>query len=220
MTTLFEYPKSAAFGRVLPKSKIYEHGSPGSAVKELFVRQVDQIVWQYKLAPETINVIGTRSVPEIQIFGIALKLGDLKTDVLRCIDEAIPFPILFELRYEGNVKSIAAYKKPGETDGAKWAISDYFETAWMRSDRVRSPLPMVQNLENLYLRLLDPLIPFPGLPGETISERVGRMELIRTAQREISKCERRLHAEKQFNRKVEINGELRSLKEKIERHKG
>ena len=53
-----------------------------------------------------------------------------------------------------------------------------------------------------------------------MSEKVGRMELIRAAQREISKCERRLHAEKQFNRKVEINGELRSLKEKIEQYKG
>ena len=36
----------------------------------------------------------------------------------------------------------------------------------------------------------------------------------------MSLTKRRLHAEKQFNRKVEINGELRSLKEKIEQHKG
>ena len=49
---LFDYPKKAAFGRVLPKNKIYEHGSPSAAVKQLFVRQVEQIVWQYKLAPE------------------------------------------------------------------------------------------------------------------------------------------------------------------------
>ena len=53
---LFDYPKSAAFGRVLPKNKIYEHASPSTAVKDLFVRQVEQIVWQYKLAPETVNL--------------------------------------------------------------------------------------------------------------------------------------------------------------------
>ena len=31
------YPKQAAFGRVLPKSKIYEHCEPAHALKDLFV---------------------------------------------------------------------------------------------------------------------------------------------------------------------------------------
>jgi len=62
---LFDYPKSAAFGRVLPKAKIYEHASPSTAVKNLFVRQVEQIVWQFKLAPETVNLKPSRAVPEI-----------------------------------------------------------------------------------------------------------------------------------------------------------
>ena len=47
---------NAAFGRILPKNKIYEHAHPSTALKELFVRQVDQIVWKYKLAHETINL--------------------------------------------------------------------------------------------------------------------------------------------------------------------
>jgi hypothetical protein len=89
---LFDFPKGAAFGRVLPKNKIYEHATPSTAVKELFVRQVEQITWQYKLAPETINLKPSRAVPEIQIFSITLKTGDLKKDVLHCIDQAIPFP--------------------------------------------------------------------------------------------------------------------------------
>ena len=40
---LFDYPKNAAFGRVLPKNKIYEHGTPSAAIRQLFVRQVEQI---------------------------------------------------------------------------------------------------------------------------------------------------------------------------------
>lgn len=62
-------------GHLPTSNKIYEHGSPSSAVKVLFVRQVEQIAWQFKLAPETINLMGTRSVPEIQIFSIFLKGG-------------------------------------------------------------------------------------------------------------------------------------------------
>jgi len=44
---------------------------------------------------------------------------------------------------------------------------------------------------------------------------VERMEQIRSRQRELDKCEVRLRKEKQFNRKVAINAELRALKQEI-----
>ena len=212
---LFDYPKSAAFGRVLPKTKIYEHARPSTAVKNLFVRQVEQIVWQFKLSPETVNLEGAPSVPEIQVFSITLKTGDLKYDVLRCIDQTIPFPILFELWYEGNTRAIAAFKHPSDAGRAKWVVSDYFESAWQPSEAPRIALPMVIDLEALYACLLAPLMPFPARPGEDLQACVERMEQIRSRQRELGKCETRLGKEKQFNRKVTINAELRALKQEI-----
>lgn len=213
---LFDYPKSAAFGRVLPKNKIYEHASLSTAVKNLFVRQVEQITWQFKLAPETVNLKGTPSVPEIQIFSITLKTGELKYDVLRGIDQAIPFPILFELRYEGKIRAAAAFKRPSDADKSKWVVGDYFESAWQSSEVPRTTtLPVVFDLEALYARLLMPLMPFPARPGEGLQACVERMEQIRSRQRELDKCEARLRKEKQFNRKVAINAELRALKKEI-----
>ena len=209
---LFDYPKKAAFGRVLPKNKIYEHGSVSSAVRQLFVRQVEQIVWQHKLAPETVNLKASKAVPEIQIFSITLKGDELKPEVLRCIDLAIPFPIIFELRFDGKVKPVAAFKRPSESDASKWVISEYFDSDWTAADTPRKPLPMVFDLEALYGQLLMPLMPYPTRPGENLQERVERMELIRLKQRELERCKTRLHREKQFNRKVAINAELREIK--------
>lgn len=214
--TLFEYPRNAAFGRVLPKNKIYEHGSPSTAVKQLFVRQVEQIVWQYKLAPETINIKSTIFVPEIQIFSVTLKNGELKTEVLRCIDQAIPFPILFEFKYDGKVKPIAAFKRPSEAESTKWVISEYFDRDWVPANAPRKPLPVVLDLEALYGHLLMPLMPYPARPGESLQVRVERMERIRFKHRELERCKVRLRKEKQFNRKVAINAELRTLKQELE----
>lgn len=215
-TTLFEYPKNAAFGRTLPKSKIYEHGSPSTVTKEHFVQQVAQITWQYKLALETIYIKGTPSVPEIQVFGVTLKAGELKTEVLRCIDQAIPFPILFELKYGGKVQPIAAYKQPSEADSAKWVISKYFDGDWVLADTPRMPLPLVFDIEKLYHHLLMPLMPFPARSGESLREAVERMERIFVKQRELKRIEVRLGKEKQFNCKVTINAELRNLKRELE----
>ncbi len=215
-TTLFEYPKKTFFGRMLPKSKIYEHGKPISSIKDLFVRQVEQIVWQYKLAPETINIKGTQSVPEIQIFSITLKDDNLKPEVLRCIDEAIPYPILYELRFNGKIKAIAAYKRPGDANYEKWSISEYFEGYWVSDDTLRQILPIVIDLEALYHCLLTPLMPYATRPGEKLSIMVARMEQILLKQREIERYEAKLRKEKQFNRKVLINAELRKLKQELE----
>jgi len=213
---LFDYPKNAAFGRVLPKSKIYEHGNPSAAVKRLFVRQVEQIVWKYKLAPETINLRASRAVPEIQIFAIALRGGELRHEVLRCIDLAIPFPIIFELRFDGKIKPVAAFKWPREADGSKWVISEYFDSDWTAADTPRKPLPMVFDLEALYGHMLLSLMPYPAQSDEDLQTWAGRMERIRLKQRELERCEARLRKEKQFNRKVAINAELRDLKQELE----
>jgi hypothetical protein len=98
MSALFAYPKQAEFGRVLPKNKIYEHSGANTRLKDLFVEQVERIVWRYKLAPETINLASKPGVPEIQVFAIQLKTPELHHDVLRCIDGAVQFPIIFDSR--------------------------------------------------------------------------------------------------------------------------
>lgn len=216
MTALFAYPAKASFGRVLPKNKIYEHASPTTGLKELFIRQVDQIVWKYKLAPETINLPQTKAVPEIQIFQVTLKTGDLKEDVLRCIDKAIPFPLIFELRHDGRCKMTASYKRPSEADSAKWVVSEYFSTDWMPEDTARAALPAALDLGALYEGLLSPLMPYPAIGKERLQDQIARIEKIRAKERELEKAQTSLNKEKQFNRKVEINAEIRTIKHEIE----
>lgn len=92
---LFAFPGQARVGRPVPKTKIYEHGQIGSALRDKFVAQIEQITWAYKLAPETLNLSARPEVPEIQVFDIELKGAELDVEVLRAIDRAIPLPIIF-----------------------------------------------------------------------------------------------------------------------------
>ena len=101
---LFAFSPQAKVGRVVAKSKVYQHATVGKALRERFVNQVDQILWQYKLAPETVNLPATLAVPEIQVFDIALKSPDLDVDVLAAIDRAIPLPIVFQLHHAERMR--------------------------------------------------------------------------------------------------------------------
>jgi len=216
LSPLVAYPQQAAFGRVLPKRKIYEHSRANTRLKDLFVKQVDQIVWQYKLAPETVNLPARPGVPEIQIFHIQLKTPDLHRDVLRCIDGAIAFPILFEMVFEGKTQVAAAYKRPNEADASRWVLSDYFATGWLPANRKRTAMPVALHLGGLYEQLLHRLIPLPPRSEESLADLVARVELAQGKERELDKARARLAKEKQFNRKVEINATLRHLKAELE----
>jgi hypothetical protein len=215
-TGLFSYPDKAKFGRVLPKSKIYAHAKPGKAVKEHFVQQVEQIVWEYKLAPETVNLKATPEVPEIQIFRLKLKAGEIHPSVLQCIDQAIPFPILFELVYNGRIKPVAAYKRPSDADSGKWVAGGYYWGEWMPEETALESLPLLFSLDKLYQHLLLPLMSFPIREGEGFREFVQRMYDVRAKEDSIRKTEAKLRKEKQFNRKVVINSTLRDLKQELD----
>lgn len=221
MSALFAYPKQAEFDRVLPKNKIYEHSGANTRLKDLFVEQVEQIVWRYKLAPETINLAAKPGVPEIQVFAIQLKTAELHRDVLRCIDGAVQFPIFFELTQsqgaEARTQVVAAYKRPSEADSANWVCSHYFESGWMSATSERAPLPLALDLGGLYEQLLHRLVPIAPRIQEPLRDLVARTEAVMTKAKEVAKAEARLAKEKQFNRKVEINATLRQLKTELEK---
>lgn len=238
--TLYDWPRATAFGRVVPKNKIYAHAGANAGLKDLFVSEVDQLLWTHKLAPETINLAETQKVAEIQVFRITSRTVTLDEAVLRAIDKVTPFPLLFEVAHEGRVRLTAAYKRPSEADSVRWVVGNYFHGDWLPEDGARAPLPVALNMEALYERLLEPLVAgqtaklIPGM-GEAsqapfshaeadrqvpLEERIAQAEAIKAQTREVERIKLRLGREKQFNKRVAINAELRAAKQELERLTG
>jgi len=213
---LFAWPSQAAVARPVAKTKIYAHAKPSAALRAMFVAQVDGITWAYKLAPETINLPAKPGVPEIEVFELALKLPQLNHAVLRCIDKAIPFPILFNLRFEGRTQPVAAYKRPSDAASDQWVVGDYHAAPWQKDGISRPALPMALNLLGLYEQLLRQHLTAPARPGESLRDQLDRLTSLSAKQLAAAKLESRRNAEKQFNRKVEINAQLRTIRQELE----
>lgn len=220
MSALFDYPRQAEFGRIVAKNKIYDRVKPSRKIQDAFVSQVGKIIWRYKLAPKTTNLLETSKVKEIEVFELALKTESLDKNILQCIDKAIAHPIIFHLTYADKIKVIATHKRPSEADASKWVVGDeYFETDWLPADIERQKLPVALNLSGLYENILRELIPLQSRDNESLEVHIGRMEQVITKNKEHKKLEARMNKEKQFNRKVEMNAELRTLKNDIEQLK-
>lgn len=217
MSALFDYPKQAEFGRIVAKNKIYDRVKPSRKIQDAFVSQVRKIIWQYKLAPKTTNLSETVKVKEVEIFEIPLKTDSLDKNILRCIDKAIAHPIIFHLTHADKIKVVATHKRPSEADASKWVIGDeYFETDWLPMDADRQKLPVVLNLSGLYDHILREIIPLQKREDESLESHIERMEQVIAKDKEHKKLEARMNKEKQFNRKVEMNAELRTLNNEIE----
>ena len=121
----------------------------------------------------------------------------------------MPSPIIFELHRSSvaraEVRLAAARKEPGAR-GPK--LSNYFRGDWIPAYAERSPLPPAIDLAGLYAQLLTALMPLQVRPGEELSGAIDRMARIRKLEREIVALDRRVRSEPQFNRKVELRGDL------------
>jgi hypothetical protein len=107
---------------------------------------------------------------------------------------------------------VACYKRPNEADASQWVCSDYFVSPWQPANAPRQALPVVLHLAALYESLLRALIPLTGRPQEKLADLVLRLGKLNALRRDIQKTQAHLAKEKQFNRKVGINAQLRQLK--------
>jgi Domain of unknown function (DUF4391) len=207
---LYRWPAAAAFGRVVPKTKFYEHATVSVRVREKFVSEVQRITWAYKLAEETIRLVGDSGVPEIQVFTIDAKGQDISNDVLATIDKAVQTPVIFEINRDtkGQPQSrmTAAQKALG---GIALRLTSYFTTSWLPARTPRVPIPPALDLPGLYAQLLTPLLPIAPRPGESVAAATQRVSQARKIEREIATLEKRIRNEPQFNRKVELRRQLR-----------
>lgn len=203
---LFSWPPSAALGRSVPKSKFYERGTVRTALREKFVQNVQRITWAYKLADDTIHLRGTSAVPEIQVFTIESKGEDVPDDVLHAIDKTVHFPIIFEVVIGRRVRTVAAQKS---LRGKTPTVGAYFTTTWQPADSPRRPLPTALDLPNLYEAILSSLLPVDTRAGETVSQATERLNRALKLQRQIAVLEKKLRAEPQLNRKVELRRRIK-----------
>lgn len=201
----FHWPAAATFGRIVPKARLYQHGSVRSAVREQFAGDVERITWAYKLSDDTIRLRGNVAVPEIQVFTVDAKGADVSDDVLTAIDKAVHFPIVFEVTGGGRMRTVAAQKTLG---GKIPTVSAYQSTGWLDADADRRPLPTALDLPGLYEAILSALLPVDTRAGEAVSAAADRLNRARTIHREITALERKLRTEVQLNRKIEIRRQI------------
>ncbi|MDE6435685.1 MAG: DUF4391 domain-containing protein [Lachnospiraceae bacterium] len=209
-------PKSTEFNRRIPKQKFYENLTVSPPLKRVFVEQIKVIWWRNKIATATMNLAAGEAVTEIEVFEVCLAAPQLDEAVLRQIDKEIPYHILFLLEYEGKYQAWTAYKETSESRTNAFKVDAYYHTDWMDESALplkQEGLSTVQVYENFVRQIAGETL---SRTGETLKESVEQNERRKELQKQIATLQAKVRREKQLNKQVQLNTELKRLKKELE----
>lgn len=209
-------PKSTEFNRRIPKQKFYENLAVSSAMKRVFVEQIRVIWWRNKISPATMNLAAGETVTEIEVFEVCLSIPQLDETVLRQIDKEIPYHILFLLEYEGKYKAWTAYKEAASSGTNAFKVGTYYHTDWMEESALPLKLDGL-NTDQVYESFVRQIAgeTLSGA-GKTLKESVERDARRKELQKQIAALQVKVRRERQLNKQVQLNAELKRLKKEVE----
>ena len=220
---LYKFPQQAKVDRLIPKNKFYEQGKANTKIEQLFVDQVENIRWAYKLASSTIHLQDQEDLKEIQIFRVKSRVEDLDLSILSFIDKLILTPIVFEVVYQDKVKVVASYKCLSQADKTKAVIGQYYASEWLE-DHNRVELPLYLKLADLYEHFIAQILPIASSKdlenddeSVSIELQLQKAQQLESLQKQLAQLQSKLRNERQFNRRVELNKQLQNLQLQINR---
>lgn len=212
-------PKATDFNKRIPKEKFYENLNVTPAVKRCFVEQIKVIYWRNKIAATTTNLAAGTTVNEIEVFEIKLKGSVLDECVLRQMDKEIPYHILFLLECDGKYQAWTAYKEASSGNTA-FKVNQYYHTDWMSEDELSlklEGLSMDAVYESLVRQIARDALQTDSY--ESLKESVERSEKKKLLEKQIAALESKIRREKQLNRQMEMNMEIKRLRNEVGRIK-
>ena len=196
---MISLPDRCKVNKFIPKKTFYEKIGVSTSVKDDFINNIDKITWLYKLSEDTLGISKSQDVEEIQIFEIILKEKVLPKNIIKIISKAIPYKILFVLKYDKDY----CYSIK---------VDNIYFTEW--NEDIELNINGL-TLETIYENIVKSIIK-ENNNTNTFDDIIENKSKVDELTKKIEQLTNKVNNEKQFNKKVELNLELQRLKKEME----
>ena len=212
---MVKFPEYTKVGRIVAKENFY--GNIDTATKNLFQSEILRVIWEYKLAPNTIN-LPAKKWQEIEVFRITLKKSEVSEKLLKAIDSAIPYPILFLIEKGTAKKAVISYKEQSQKDENFAKVDTYFSTEWndLKLDNIKiDGLDIDAVFSNFVRQIAGNKLIFAESTDtpKTIKEDVEKLKEREKIQKQIDVLTRKINAEPSLGKKQELAEERYKLRQ-------
>ena len=221
-------PDSCFIGSTIYKKLFYENANLSTSDKSLFTDTINKVVWLYCLKPETINIPAykdeVREYPEIEVIEVILNKEYGLNRIAEIIMRTIPYPMLLIFKLEDKIRFYMAHQRTSQSDSSKNTIEEFISTDWLSNDSdLFAKLDIKQmrftNFYTLYSDIVDAISIYnlsaimptdDTITGDKARELSAKIEDI---EQRIANLRSKLKKESQFNRKMELNIEIKRLEQ-------
>ena len=225
---MINLPSSTFVGKVVPKEKFYSKCAVNTATKNLFVKYVEQIVWQNKLTAQTMAAEKGILVNEIDVFEVKTKSLECPRKLFEFIDQNLHHHNVFVLTYDDKAKLFVNFKEKEKDE----TFLESFESPWQPADEPVFNLSG-SNMDEIYESIVrsadsscviasssaviaNSSVVIASGTKQSLKEQILQSKQNAKIQAQIEKLEKKLANEKQFNRQVEIRAEIKKLEKSID----
>lgn len=211
---MIQFPQSTYVSKPIAKTVFYKHLDVNAKMKARFVDDIERIVWLAKLSPSTLNIEDGKAVHEIAVFQVVLKRKDVPDDVFLLIDRQMPRHLLFVLQFDGQYRLLLNYKEWIDESKGTFRIIRSFRTEWMNDGTLTLKIEG-SSLDKVYESFAGQISGFGTHTADDTKRIIELQDLLKQKQRTIEALQKKVRAEKQFNRQMQLNTEARALKSEV-----
>jgi Domain of unknown function (DUF4391) len=232
-------PNEALVEQRVPKKLLLEQGAPTAADKRQIQDGIEEMTWVAALKPINIGVPAFRDAVreylEIAILTVALRPAAKPPRLIELIHRAIPYPLVLVTEHRDTINLSLAHKRWSQGEAGKVVIEDVrqvplnpdtpsTEEASFLASLAVSRLP-ARDLFALYEGLLERVAALeaaritgtfaPPDSAERASALWDGLDMHARLQRDLGILRARADKEKQLNRRVELNMEIKRLEAEL-----
>ena len=233
---LLTIPDECKVNDIIAKDVIFSEGGLKSSDKKIFTNYVKQIRWLYSLNKENIGIDSykdeVKDYLEVEIINIVLKEDKKLNRIADIVMRVIPYPIVLVFEFRDNIQLFVSHQSESLVDSSKITLDEIISTDWIlfddmdEIDKILFENLKLDNLDysNFYNCIIQNIIKYNG--SKSVGHEVNlSVEEIKRINDEIASLESEIKTKKaaikketQFNRKVELNIEIKGLECEIKKY--
>lgn len=178
-------------------------------------KNVIDVMLSNTLSPERTKLDASDNVKEIYVMDMHLNTSEVPINFIEALNKFINFQILFRLHFNYEIKYVISLKVFQEE---KIKVLKTFESEWQ--EPFKQELPLTTKLEKVYKLMVTNVAGYSFRQEEIFEQYADRMTAIKKQNTEIEKLLKMRDAERQPNKKIELNDKVRQMKKDLQRLEG
>ena len=195
-------PKSTEVAKQLPKKAIYAKFQMNHAEKEKFDADISKIYIANEISPMTTNIAKGENVASIYVLQVILKRKDFAEKTIISLTKLIDQNMVLLLEYENESKLAVFHTK-------------LMQSLWQPKEDCSIQLKGL-NFDSVWENLIIQIGDITVQQDHTLDEQIETDERKERLKKEIAKLEAKIRKEKQLNRQMKMNTELKKLKKELD----